>query len=112
MDIRTELARIPDPRIDWCKKYNLVDILFLFSIAMVCGVESVEDIAFFGETLQAWLKKYLALPNGIPSADTILRVLGRIDHRKFEECFRSWTWGYFKERMSAGSVVAIDGKFE
>jgi hypothetical protein len=77
---------------------------------MVYGVESVEDIAFFGETHQAWLKKYLALPNGTPRADTILRVLGQIYHRKFEACFRSWTQGYFKERMSAGSVVAIDGK--
>jgi hypothetical protein len=26
MDIRTELVLIPDPRIDRCKKHNLVDI--------------------------------------------------------------------------------------
>jgi predicted transposase YbfD/YdcC len=110
MDIRTELALIPDPRIDRCKKHNLVDILLLCIIAMVCGVESVEDIVFFGETHRAWLEKYLALPNGIPSADTILRVLGRIDHRKFENCFLSWTRGYFREKVSAGSVIAIDGK--
>jgi predicted transposase YbfD/YdcC len=77
---------------------------------MVCGVEHVEDIVFFGETHETWLKKYLKLPNGIPSADTILRVLGRIDHRKFEECFLSWTRGYFREKVSAGSVIAIDGK--
>ncbi|MDR2177143.1 MAG: ISAs1 family transposase, partial [Treponema sp.] len=110
MDIRTELALIPDPRIDRCKKHNLVDILLLCIIAMVCGVESVEDMVFFGETHQGWLKKYLGLPNGIPSADTILRVLGRIDHRKFEACFLSWTRGYFRERAGAGSVIAIDGK--
>ncbi|MDR2363248.1 MAG: ISAs1 family transposase, partial [Spirochaetaceae bacterium] len=110
MDIRTELALIPDPRIDRCKKHHLVDILLLCIIAMVCGVESVEDIVFFGETHEDWLRKYLALPNGIPSADTILRVLGRIDHRKFEGCFLSWTRGYFRERMSTGSVIAVDGK--
>jgi hypothetical protein len=55
MDIRTELARIPDLRIDRRKKHLLVDILLLCIIAMVCGIESVEDIAFFGETHQAWL---------------------------------------------------------
>jgi predicted transposase YbfD/YdcC len=110
MDIRTELALIPDPRIDRCKKHHLVDILLLCIIAQVCGVASVEDIVFFGETHQAWLKQYLKLPNGIPSADTILRVLGRIDHRKFEACFLSWTQGYFKEKASAGSVIALDGK--
>jgi hypothetical protein len=87
-----------------------VDILLLCIIAMTCGVESVEDMVFFGETHQGWLKKYLALPNGIPSADTILRVLGRIDHRKFEACFLSWTRGYFREWAGAGSVIAIDGK--
>ena len=66
MDIRTELARIPDPRIDPCKKHNLADILLLCIIAMVCGMENGEDIAFFGETHEDWLRKYLALPNGIP----------------------------------------------
>jgi hypothetical protein len=52
-----------------------VDILLLCIIALVCGVESVEDITFFGETRQVWLKKHLVLPNGIPGTDTILRVL-------------------------------------
>ncbi|MDR2740585.1 MAG: transposase family protein [Treponema sp.] len=56
---------------DRCKKHNLVDILFLYIIATVCGVESVEDMVFFGEIHENWLRKYLALPNGILSADTI-----------------------------------------
>jgi predicted transposase YbfD/YdcC len=110
MDIRANLAIIPDPRIERCKKHLLTDILLLCIIAMVCRVESVEDIAFFGITHIKWLKQYLALPHGIPSADTILRVLGRIDHNKFEECFLAWTRGYFRERARPGSVIAIDGK--
>jgi hypothetical protein len=36
-------------------------------IAMACGVESGEDTFFFGETREHWLRKYPALPNGIPS---------------------------------------------
>ena len=110
MDIRASLAIITDPRIERCKKHLLTDILLLCIIAMVCGVESVEDIAFFGITHIKWLKQYLALPHGIPSADTILRVLGRIDHKKFEECFLAWTGGYFRKRAQPGSVIAIDGK--
>ena len=110
MDIRASLANIPDPRIERCKKHLLVDILLLCIIAMVCGVQSVEDIVFFGITHIKWLKQYLALPNGIPSADTILRVLGRIDHAKFETCFLDWTRGYFRQRLEPGSVIAIDGK--
>jgi hypothetical protein len=71
MDIRANLAIIPDPRIERCKKHQLVDILLLCIIAMVCGVESVEDINFFGIAHLQWLQQYLALPHGIPSADTL-----------------------------------------
>ena len=110
MDIRANLAIIPDPRIERCKKHLLTDILLLCIIAMACGVECIEDIYFFGVTHLQWLKQYLVLPNGIPSADTILRVLGRIDHTKFEACFLNWTQGYFRERAQSGSVIAIDGK--
>ena len=91
MDIRTGLSIIPDPRIERGKEHRLVDILLLCIIAMVCGVQSVEDINCFGETHIRWLKDYLALPHGIPSADTILRVLARIDSEKFEEWFLAWT---------------------
>jgi hypothetical protein len=69
MDIRTGPALIPDPRIDRCKKHNLVDILLFRVIAMVCGVESVEDMVFFGETHGDWLRKYLIwfCPTGYPA---------------------------------------------
>jgi predicted transposase YbfD/YdcC len=110
MDIRTNLSIIPDPRIERGKKHLLVDILPLCIIAMVCGVEDIENIAFFGVTHLSWLTQYLALPNGTPSADTIRRLLARIDRKKFEACFMDWTRGYFKERAGAGSVIAIDGK--
>ncbi|MDR2482173.1 MAG: transposase family protein [Treponema sp.] len=68
MDIRASLSIIPDPRIERGKKHLLADILLLCIIAMVCGVESVEDIHFFGETHLNWLKDCLFLPHGIPTA--------------------------------------------
>jgi hypothetical protein len=110
MDIRANLAIIPDPRTDRCKKHYLADILLLCIIAAVCGVESVEDISFFGITRIQWLKQYLVLPHGIPSADTILRVLARIGRTKFEEIFTNWARGHFTERAQLGPVIAVDGK--
>ena len=59
------------------KRMNILHrdfFLLLCIIAMLCGVESIENITFFGITHMQWLKQYLKLPNGIPSADTILRV--------------------------------------
>jgi hypothetical protein len=37
----------------------LVDILLLCITALVCGVESVEGIVFFGETHEQWPRKFL-----------------------------------------------------
>ena len=70
----------------------------------------METITFFGITHIQWLKQHLVLPNGIPSADTILRVLARAGHTKFEKCFLDWTSGYFRERVQPGYGIAIDGK--
>jgi hypothetical protein len=107
MDIRTKLSIIRDPRIERGKKHLLVDILRLCIIAMVCGVEDIENIAFFGITHIQWLKNYLVLPQGIPRADPILRVLARIDREQFESCFMDWTRGYFKERAGAGTDMEV-----
>jgi hypothetical protein len=70
-------------------------LLILCIIAIVCVVESIENTAFFGITHIKRPKQYLVLPHGITSADTILRVLGRIDHKKFEECFLTKQAGTF-----------------
>jgi hypothetical protein len=110
MEIRANLSIIPDPRIERRKKHLLVDILLLCIIALVCGVEDIENIAFFGVTRLSWLNRYLALPNGIPGADTIRRLLARIDPHKVRGLFHGLDRGYFKERAGAGSVIAWAGE--
>jgi len=49
----------------------------------------------------------LALPNGIPCADTFRRVFERIDPKAFEQCFQRWVT--LVERLGA-QVIPIDGK--
>ena len=46
---------------------------------LLCGYKSIESIHLYAELSVNVLKKYLILANGIPSADTILRVLAKID---------------------------------
>jgi len=55
-----------------------------------------------------FFKKYLTLPYGIPSHDTLQRVFEWIDPKEFRSSFMKWI-----EEISAslnGSVIAIDGK--
>jgi hypothetical protein len=54
-----------------------------------------------------WLLQFLALPEGIPSADTFRRVFERLNPKVFERCFRRWVESVV-ETVGA-QVVAIDG---
>jgi predicted transposase YbfD/YdcC len=62
----------------------------------------------FGHAKLAWLRTFLALPNGIPSHDTFRRVFGLLDPQQFATAFLSWTQSL---RAAVGAeVVALDGK--
>lgn len=102
------LRIIPDPRVERCKKYSLESILFIALTGMLCGADSFIEIADVADANQEWLKKYIDLPSGIPSHDTICRVFSLIDKNKFCECFADWTQSIRKKQSD--DVIAIDGK--
>ncbi len=54
------------------------------------------------------MRKFLILPNGIPSEDTMNRVFSSIDSSQFETCFIDWVNSI--SETSKGQVIAIDGK--
>jgi DDE_Tnp_1-associated len=55
-----------------------------------------------------WLRKWMALKNGIPSHDCIARVISRIKPTEMTDCFISWVNGVAE--ITEGEVIAIDGK--
>ncbi len=57
---------------------------------------------------QEWLEKFLALPNGIPSRDTIRRLFAQLDPKQLQSCFLSWIKTI--AQLTEGEVIAIDGK--
>jgi predicted transposase YbfD/YdcC len=76
--------------------------------ATLADADGWEEIALFGQSKQAWLKQWLALPNGIPSPDTFKRVFEHLDAEAFQLRFVGWVSDVF--RLTDGQVIAIDGK--
>lgn len=103
-----QLKQVKDPRIDRTKRHLLSDILAIAICAVICGADEWTEMEAFGKAKQAWFKSFLALPNGIPSHDTLARVLARLDPLALQQSFVAWIQGL--SQQLAGSVVAIDGK--
>ncbi len=101
-------SKLPDPRVEGRCGHKLIDIIIIAICAVIAGAETWVDIETFGRTKQSWLSDFLELPNGIPVHDTFGRVFGALDAKAFQRCFMRWVEAVF--RVTAGQVVAIDGK--
>lgn len=99
---------LEDPRVERTKRHLLLDIVVIAICAVICGADSWVAVTLFGKAKLAWLKRFLELPNGIPSHDTFGRVFARLKPEQFEKCFLQWIAAV--SDITAGQVVAIDGK--
>lgn len=106
--ILTHFAKLDDPRDERGKDHLLLDIVAITICAVICGAESWVDVELYGQSKQAWLATLLSLSNGIPSHDTFARVFARLDPEQMQQCFLSWIEAI--SQLSAGEVIAIDGK--
>jgi predicted transposase YbfD/YdcC len=101
-------AELRDPRVERNREHLLEEILLIAIAAVLSGAESWNDIADYGEAKLEWLKTFLSLPSGIPSHDTFNRVFAALDPEEMEKGFVAWVSSI--ARLTAGAVVAIDGK--
>jgi predicted transposase YbfD/YdcC len=102
-------ADLPDPRRETKNKLHLlIDILVIALCATIAGCESAVEMAEYGRQKEAWFRRLLRLPNGIPAHDTFSRVFAALHPGKFHACFVQWVQALHE--ATAGQVVAIDGK--
>jgi predicted transposase YbfD/YdcC len=99
---------LPDPRIDRTKKHLLGDIIVITLCAVICGAESWDEVEAFSRAKHDWLKRFLPMPNGIPSHDTFYRVFTRLDPKRFGKCVGQWMAGACE--ATGLRHLAIDGK--
>lgn len=109
--ILQDFAELPDPRSHINQRHLLGDIIVISIMAVIAGAEGPKAIGVWAKSNEAWLTQRLQLPHGIPSHDTIGRVLMTIKPAAFQVCFERWI-----KRLSGNrdknelDVIAIDGK--
>lgn len=102
------LAEIPDPRYARNVVHPLGTILGLVFTAVLCGANNPTEIEFFGNVRAKALGRHLDLSAGVPTHDTITRVLTLLEPKRLDAALRSWVEAVRDRRV--GRLVAIDGK--
>jgi hypothetical protein len=102
---------IEDKRQQWKVEHILKDIVVIVLLGTLCDADSWTEMELWAEAKESLLRKWLKLPNGIPSHDTIERVMKMIKPAKFQELLS--VWGEILSRKGGGkikAIMAIDGK--
>ena len=98
---------LEDPRDESKKLHSLSDILLIVFLGSICGADSWRDLVDFAESKYDYLKRYSALTYGIPSKNTLNRVVANLNPEHFKTCFIEWMKAFQEE---VKDIIAIDGK--
>ena len=110
-ELFAKLERINDPRQAWKVKHKMTDIVAIVLLSTLGDANDWEEIQMFAVMNEDILRDYLELANGIPSHDTIQRVMGVIDPKVLQSFVLEW-----KELVDANEketlrkILNIDGK--
>ena len=69
---------LEDPRTGHAIRHELLDIIVITLCAVICGADNWVEIEEFGKAKEDWFRRFLKLPNGIPSHDTFCRRSGKM----------------------------------
>jgi len=88
--------------------HHFGEVIFMAYTCIVCSIKSYELMEEFCEIRQEWFKKWLTLPNGIPSYNTFSRIIEGLDPVLFSQCIVTHL------KLAGVEVedeqIAIDGK--
>jgi predicted transposase YbfD/YdcC len=106
--IKKYFRRLKDPRVVGRSRHLLVDIIVLAICGVIADCDDWSDIAQFAQKREAWFRRFLKLPGGIPAHDTFERVFAALDSRAFQGCCLAW-FRAVADLVGIGHI-AIDGK--
>jgi predicted transposase YbfD/YdcC len=104
---------LPDPRSKVNRLHRLGDVIVIAICAVIATADGPTAIAKWAELNEVWLRRHLALPNGIPRKDTFRRVLALLNPAAFQQCFGQWLESLHvpvDDESGDKAHIAIDGK--
>ena len=105
------MEMIEDIRQQTKVRHSLKDILAIVLFATLANADTWEEIEDFAKNQEMYLRNYLELKNGIPSHDTICRVMGMIRTESLQQLQLKW-----QELLNTNEgerikkIICIDGK--
>lgn len=118
-DVQKYADAVQDYRHPSYVKHRLGDIIMIVFFAMLANANEWEEIESFAKKKEAWLRKYLELPYGIPTDDTYRIVIGNINIDHFfhvtvrlltETVDRILALAGKEKEAHEKSIVSVDGK--
>jgi len=102
------LMEVQDPRKPSCNfKHSLPTIVLLSLVGILCGAKDWEEIVQCANGLIDWIGKYVDISNGIPSTQTIKRLMSVIPTESLKQLLANLRSNLVE---SGTDIIAIDGK--
>lgn len=108
--LRESLVVVEEPRDRRGRKHPLVTVLVVAVLGSMCGADSADGMHVWACRQRKWLEDFVSFPAGVPSQDTILRVLAAIEPGSLHMAFYQWVDQVLGRGVAHGRHVSIDGK--
>ena len=105
---------LEDPRSTINQKHPFISVVVISLMAILAGASGPTTIAQWAQYKEAFLRRVLDLPNGVPRKDVFRRVLSLLNPTAFQTCFAAWLQRLREQAAEATQidqpVLAVDGK--
>jgi len=101
------LEKLSDRRVKGRIKHRMSDCLIIIILAMLSGCNIYREYIQFAKKHESKLRKILLLNNGIPSHDTLERIMHTVRHSELEKIIVK----LIMNLINYPTLVALDGKY-
>ena len=102
---------IEDVRQERKVRHKLKDILVIVLFATLANADDWVEMELFAKEYKDYLREYIELKNGIPSHDTLNRVMGLLSPEILQQLYGKWQELLNRnEGETLKKIICIDGK--